>query len=108
LVDKEFEMNVLIYGLQSKLKELVDKLQNIHGISIHFAFNVQEFKVVTTNVHPNIIFVNRNAESSLKNDFVENRNGSIYIVDESSSKLNITKFQTRKKISLKKILKEIN
>jgi hypothetical protein len=64
---------------------------------------------VTTNIHPNIIFINHDAESSLmKLDFAKERNMSIYIVDESLPNLNITRYPHNKKISLNRIFKETN
>ena len=99
-------MNVLIYELQSKLQDLVEQLRVVKDISIYFAFNDQEFKEVTANFHPHIIFVNNIVEKSMfKYDLENNRDMSIYLVDESFPKLRITEFPTHKKMSLKKIFK---
>ena len=102
-------MNVLIYEIHSKLPALVGELQKIQNISIYFAFNDHEFKDLTNNINPNIIFVNHNVERLLmKYDLMNDLKMSIYIVDESLTKLNITKFLTHKKMSLKRIFGQKN
>jgi hypothetical protein len=106
-------MNVMIYNLENKLPEVVNRLQLIPDISIFFAFTKKDVEKLVQDVRPEIIFTGSISNGDtifIQKISTQNPKLSIYILNETSKdkKLIFRELQSHKELSLGKIIKQQN
>ena len=104
-------MNVIIYNLDNRLPDFLNRLQNIPDISIFFTFTREDAEKIVRDVKPKMLFtktISNNDTIFNKEISKEHPNLSIYTLDVSSDKtdLNFREFPSYKEISLEKIIKQ--